>query len=195
MMLTYEAIPFIRFRDELIFNYETKFKTKFEEAVLNYSQNVNVYYRCSFEGCQFGDNTRMQTMEPATSLRPNEREETMSKFIFKSENKFDNCQFGDHTTYNNYVRAIESSPSIDAELKNILIEIRQNIDQAQELNETTKCEVVDALNMLSNEFTKEAKDRDVGRLQNWWNQVKEGVQTSYHLTSIVVGLGKLQGWI
>lgn len=191
-LIDYEDIPFIRFRDDLIWNYETKLKNKIKETILKQKVSTEIYINCNFNLSQFGNNNNVE-YNPKLIRRGT----TVSKFVF-NKGVFNNCQFGDHNNLNNYVDALNHSLTanlIDSTLKDALVELRKGIEYSNELNNQNKAEIVDALNNMSTEIIKTPNDQDRGKLRKMWDYVKEGVQVSYHLTSAVFNLGKLLGFL
>ena len=89
-----------------------------------------------------------------------------------------------------YKNVVDSSANLDNDIKQKLKEAREAIENA-DLSDADKEDVVDELNKLTAELEKPKQDD--GRVQRYWNRIKEIAPTVASILSSTASLGKILG--
>ena len=89
-----------------------------------------------------------------------------------------------------YKNAIDSSSRLDHGIKQKLKEARDAIENA-ELSDADKADVLDELSKLTAELEK--PEQDAGRVQRYWNHIKEVAPTVASILASAASLAKLLG--
>jgi hypothetical protein len=89
-----------------------------------------------------------------------------------------------------YKNAVDSSTRLENDVKQKLKEAREAIERA-DLSDADKADVVDDLNKLTAELEKPEKDE--GRVQRYWNRIKEVAPTVASILASAASLGKILG--
>jgi hypothetical protein len=104
--------------------------------------------------------------------------------------QFQGCSFGDHNSLTNYFGVVDNLDTIEEDIKQKLKEARKAIERAN-LSDADKADVVDELNKLTAELQKPEKDD--GRVQRYWNRIKEVAPTVASILASAASLGKIVG--
>ena len=89
-----------------------------------------------------------------------------------------------------YKNAVDGSAGLDNDIKTKLKEAREAIENA-DLSDEDKADVVDELNKLTAELEK--PEQNDGRIQRYWNHIKEIAPTVASILSSATSLGKILG--
>lgn len=89
---------------------------------------------------------------------------------------------------NVYKQAVDQSSGLDDELKNVLKQARDAIEEAG-LSETDKADITEDLAKLTAELEK--PEKDPGLVRRYWNRIKEIAPTVSALLGSAVSIAKL----
>jgi hypothetical protein len=89
-----------------------------------------------------------------------------------------------------YKNVVDSSTRLDNNVKQKLQEAREAVENA-ELSDADKADVIDDLNKLTAELDK--PEQDDGRVQRYWNRIKEVAPTVAQILASAASLAKILG--
>lgn len=188
--------PLTEFIEELKVKFSRRLLSEAQEISRSLS-HVRIFSNCSFIGCQIGTGNRLSAELGLMQKQIGKSmEDTVSEFNFSGGNKFYGCQFGDNNSMENFLNAMRNldirrgDPVLMAEKGS---ELRNEIEQDRDLDVNQKKKIVEALIRVFQELELEAssKPEATSRVQEYWNQIKQGVQTSAHLTTLVMAFGRI----
>lgn len=91
-----------------------------------------------------------------------------------------------------FKHAVDQSSGLDDELKLVLKEAREALEQA-DLSPTDKTDVAENLGKLTAELEK--PDKDTGLVQRYWGRIKEVTPTISSIISSAASFAKLTGYL
>ena len=103
---------------------------------------------------------------------------------------FQGCSFGDHNSLTNYFGVVDKLGTVEEDIKLKLKEAREAIEHS-DLPHDDKADAVEQLNNLTAELEKPEKDD--GRVQRYWNRIKEVAPTGASILASAASLAKLLG--
>ena len=102
--------------------------------------------------------------------------------------QFQGCSFGDHNSLTNYFGVVDKLSTVEEDIKQKLKEARNAIENL-DLPDDDKEDMVEQLKNLTGELAK--PEKDPGRVQRYWNRIKEVAPTVASILASAASLAKL----